>query len=286
MIDALDECQKLLVFLSLVAKVTPYLRIFLTSRSTPEVEQGLTTLGPLAEHYQMQREDTDGDLRIFVSSRMDRLPAGDDKGRIKLKERILRKASGSFLWVSLIVQELEQAYSEEGAEEVLNEVPVEMNQLYARMLESVPENGRAMRLAKSVFMWTLLSARALALNEMQCAIKLDTDETVHNLGNSISAICGQLVCVDHSNRVQSIHQTAKTFLLHQKAYPAHSHCRDVSQSLSRQLLQRTAATEDDICFFNADSGSRVDGLCLHILLRPSSKILVGRLDNVESVGNW
>jgi len=46
------------------------------------------------------------------------------------------------LWVSLIVRELEQAYSEEGAEEILNEVPADMNKLYVRMLESVPKNGR------------------------------------------------------------------------------------------------------------------------------------------------
>ncbi|KAL9633201.1 MAG: hypothetical protein Q9164_004842 [Protoblastenia rupestris] len=218
-IDALDECQKLSVLLTLVAKAPSYLRIFLTSRSTPEVEQGLITLGPLAEHYRIQREDTHGDISIFVGSRMDRLPVGDAEGRTRLTERILQKASGSFLWVSLIVQELEQAYSEEGAEEILNEMPMEMNKLYARMLESVSKNGRATRLARSVFMWTLLSLRALALNEMQFAIKLDTDETVHNLRNSISAICGQLVCVDQSNRVQSIHQTAKIFLMGQKAYP-------------------------------------------------------------------
>ena len=114
-------------------------------------------------------EDTIGDPEhVRFSSRMDRLPAGDAEGRTKLKDRILIKASGSFLWVSLIVvRELEQAYSEEGAEEILNEVPADMNKLYARMLESVPKNGRPTRLAKSVLMWTPLSLRALTLDEMQ-----------------------------------------------------------------------------------------------------------------------
>ena len=42
-------------------------------------------------------------------------------------------------------------------------------------------------------------------------MKLDIDETVPNLGKSIPAICGQLVCVDQINRAQCIHQT---FLLH------------------------------------------------------------------------
>ena len=96
-IDALDECQKFPVLLNLFTKIPSYLRIFLTSRSTQEVEQGLNTLGPLAEYYQIQKEDTVGDLSIFVSSRMDRLPASDVEGRTELKDRMLLKASGSFL---------------------------------------------------------------------------------------------------------------------------------------------------------------------------------------------
>ena len=258
-IDALDECQKFPVLLNLFTKIPSYLRIFLTSRSTQEVEQGLNTLGPLAEHYQIQREDTIGDLSMFVSSRMDRLPAGDVEGRTKLKDRILIKASGSFLWVSLIVRELEQAYSEEGAEEILNEVPADMNKLYVRMLESVPKNGRPTRLAKSVLMWTLLSLRALTLDEMQYAIKLDTNETVHNLSKSISTICGQLVCVDQSNRVQSIHQTAKAFLLHQNDHP--------NLAMNKQ-----------------QSHTRIAGICLKFLAGNSLKGQhLRRLKNASSV---
>jgi NACHT domain len=217
-IDALDECQKVPLFLTLIAKIPSYLRIILTSRNSPEIEQGLATLGPLAERYQVRAEDTTVDLSIFVNSKMDCLPAGDYRSRVKLKERILRKASGSFLWVSLIIRELENVYSEESIEEVLDDVPADMNKLYSRVLESVARNGRATRLAKSIFMWTLLSRRTLTLPELQHAIKLDINETVPNLGKSIPAICGQLVCVDQSNRAQCIHQTAQAFLLRQDLY--------------------------------------------------------------------
>jgi WD40 repeat protein len=219
-IDALDECQKSQVLLTLLAKAPTYLRIFITSRNTLECEQGVTALGPLVEHYQIQTEDTLVDLDIFASSRMDRLPAGDDGGRKKLKEKILRKASGSFLWVSLIFQGLEQVYSEEGVQEILEEVPSDMNNLYARMLENVPKDGRATKLAKSIIMWTLLSLRALTLDELRYVLKLDMNETVYNLGKSISAICGQLICVDQSNRVQCIHQTARAFLIQQNGCPS------------------------------------------------------------------
>ncbi|OCK74785.1 hypothetical protein K432DRAFT_429827 [Lepidopterella palustris CBS 459.81] len=217
-IDALDECRGFPAFLTLVAQLPSHMRIFLTSRSTPEIEKGLAKLVHLTEHYQIQNEDTLGDLSIFIGSRMDRLPASDDKGREKLKKKILAKASGSFLWVSLVVKELEQTYSEEGAEEVLNELPTDMNMVYARMLESILKNKRAEILARSVFMWTLLSLRPLKVNELHYAIRLDINQTVHNLAKSISAICGQLIFVNQKNEVETIHQTAMVYLLQQEAY--------------------------------------------------------------------
>ena len=218
-IDALDECQQFPTLLTMIAKAPSYVRIFLTSRNTPEAQQSLASLGPLVERYQVQGNDILGDLSIFIDSKIESLPAGNDEGRSKLKDKLLGKSSGSFLWVSLIVKELEQAYSEEDAEEVLNEVPEDMNNLYARMLLGLPRHERATRLTQTIFMWTLFPSRALTLDELQCAIKLDINQTVHSLGKSLPAICGQLIGVDQSNRVHSIHQSTQIFLLHQDVVP-------------------------------------------------------------------
>jgi hypothetical protein len=54
--------------------------------------------------------------------------------------------------VSLVIKRLEEAYSEEQAEGVLNEAPTDMNELYARRLKSVLQNRGAVILAKSVYM--------------------------------------------------------------------------------------------------------------------------------------
>ncbi|KAF2232191.1 hypothetical protein EV356DRAFT_489005 [Viridothelium virens] len=241
-LDALDECQRYPILLTFLAQVPPYLRVFLTSRNTAEVEQGVTRLSSVAIRYEIQPEDTLGDLKVFVESRMDLLPTDDERGRTKLKDRILGKASGCFLWTALVVQELQHTYSEEGAEEVLNDVPTDMDDLYAKMLDNIPTNARARKLAKSLFTWALSSFRALNLDEMQCAIKLDTGETVHHLDRTISAVCGQLIRVDKSHHVQIIHQTAKTWLLDQNVCAdfeidrAQSHSR-VAQSCLRLLVE-------------------------------------------------
>lgn len=218
-IDALDECQKISAFLKLIKEVPSYIRVFLTSRSTPEAQQGLIFLGSLVEPYEVQSEDTLGDLGTFIESKISHLPVSDADGQLKLREKLLNKSSGSFLWVSLIIQKLEQTYSEEDAEETLNEIPEDMNRLYIRMLESLPSSKRAVRLTHCLFSWTLLTRRALTLSEMQCAIKLDLNQTVHNLKISLTAICGQFMSIDQSDRIRSIHQTAHVFLLDQDAVP-------------------------------------------------------------------
>ena len=217
-IDAIDECRRLPVLLSLLSKAPSHLRIFLTSRHATEVHQSILSNKQTVEHYSMQEQDTIADLGIYIDSRKQFLPVGDNDGQQVLKTKILERAGGSFLWTSLVVQELECVYSEEAAEEVLNGVPADMNDLYAKMLEAVPPKG--LRLARSLFIWTLLTMRPLSLDEMKPAIKIDTGETVHNLPNVIMAICGQLIGVSYNGQVQCIHQTAKAFLLHQDVVPS------------------------------------------------------------------
>ncbi|KAK2744313.1 hypothetical protein FQN55_006827 [Onygenales sp. PD_40] len=219
-IDGLDECDNFPVFLTLLAQIPSHLRILVTGRNIPAIEKGLGKLEHLVDQHQIDERDTVGDLSIFIDSRMDSFPTDDDEGREKLKSKILQKACGSFLWVSLVVKELGQVYSEEGAEEVLNEVPTDMNKVYARMLEGPANNPRAAKLARSIFMWTLLALRPLKVDELQFAIKLDTDQTVHNLDRSVPAICGQLAYVNQRNEVEIIHQTAKAYLLQQEEYPS------------------------------------------------------------------
>ena len=217
-IDAVDECHKCQSFLTLLTTAPLCLRIFFTSRENLDIKNLLDGMIKKVEHYRLQEEDTISDFSKFIESRMEHVPVSDGEGGENLKQKILEKASGSFLWVSLVVQRLELTYSEEEAEEVLNEVPENMNELYAKMLESVLQNQRAVVLARSVYMWTALSFRSLKIDELQFALKMDTRQTVHNLERFISSISGQLVAVNQKQEAEIIHQTAKEYILQQETY--------------------------------------------------------------------
>ena len=213
-IDALDECNQLQPFFSILSSIdkTIPLRIFLTSRKTQEIERAFGQLRKGIAHLEIQISDTLDDIRLFITTRMNQLPVDDSESRADLTNKILAKSNGSFLWVRLVVQELEHTWSEEGVEEVLNETPADMNLLYMRTLEKITKVSRTAKLAKAILTWTVCAARPLTISEMQGALKLDLNDTVHNLERSIASICGQLVFVDQRSRVQMIHQTAKDFL--------------------------------------------------------------------------
>ncbi|KAK2853296.1 hypothetical protein FQN49_005206 [Arthroderma sp. PD_2] len=217
-IDALDECENPSSLFALLAQLPSHIRVFITSRPILEVEQNLRQLHHLVQQHQITEQDTLDDMAMLIGSRMDCMLAVDTDGREILKSKLLEKACGSFLWLSLVIKKLGTVYSKEAAEEVIDETPSEMTKLYAQMLEStVNDPGKAV-LARSMIMWMLLASRPLTVEEMQNAIWLDINHTVPNLGASASAICGQLVCVNRRNEVDTIHLTAREYLLHQTEY--------------------------------------------------------------------
>jgi WD40 repeat protein len=218
-IDALDECDNFQSFFQLISKMPKNLRILISSRKTQDIGLCFTGLGDLVAHQHISASDTIGDIRLFIASRMDRLPIDDGESRANLEDRIITKSAGCFLWVRLVIQELERAFSKEAREDVLNKVPQGMNQIYARILTNMAKLGPGTEIAKAILTWSICASRPLSLCEVQHALTLDIRQTVSNLEKSIPLICGQLVFVDHNSRVQVIHQTARDFLLQQKLDP-------------------------------------------------------------------
>jgi WD40 repeat protein len=221
-IDALDECSNFQSLFPLFSRIPKYIRIFISSRKMQDIEQGFAGLGELVLHQHICVSDTVEDIRLFIASKMDGFPISSDENRKTLQDRIIAKSAGSFLWVRLVVQELEHTFSEEAIEDVLNEVPPDMNQLYTRILTNMMKETRGVNLARAILTWSVCVSRPLSVHELQCALKLDINETVHNLERSIASICGQLISIDSSSRVQVIHQTARDFLLQQLQIPQFS----------------------------------------------------------------
>ncbi|KAI0129556.1 hypothetical protein BJ170DRAFT_616746 [Xylariales sp. AK1849] len=209
-IDGLDECLKFSIWFKLVPQLPNGIRIFMTSRSVDEIERGITSLGSRVQVQPLISSDTAEDMHSYLRTKLEDLSLDNVD---QLCDRILVKSQGSFLWIRLVLQEFENAYTDEDIEAILQEVPDDLYEMYLRMLETIESEKRRTKLAKSILTWVTLACRPLTIDELRCAIKIDINETPHNMEKVIPTVCGQLVFIDQASRVHMIHETAREFIL-------------------------------------------------------------------------
>ncbi|KAK4235181.1 hypothetical protein C8A03DRAFT_46637 [Achaetomium macrosporum] len=216
-VDGVDECANFHALFTkrLLVGLPEGLRLFATSRNLEEIERGLASLGPNRAIVQvLSDEDAAEDMRHYVTTGLMELGRPETaEDRERMCEKILQKASGSFLWARLVLQRFEHAWTEEAMDAVLGEIHNDLFELYSRMVQSIEKDRRKLMLAKSIFPWVVLACRPLTIEELRCAIKLDTNQTLQNAAKAIPALCGQLTFIDQHGKVQMIHETAREFLV-------------------------------------------------------------------------
>ncbi|KAK4126948.1 WD40 repeat-like protein [Parathielavia appendiculata] len=216
-IDALDECTNFAPFLdSMLSKVDTslQLRIFITSRETPELCRLFAGLGP-QRHRQghVSADETLPDIERIVTAKGEAFFTESVESREALEKRIIEKSKGSFLWTMLVLDELSAAFSQEDIKRVLDEVPRGMEPLYQRALDTMALATRGKPLAKAILIWTTCAMRPLELRELQWALETELMDKFPKLGESIRMLCGQFVTVDKNGRVHMVHETARELLL-------------------------------------------------------------------------
>ncbi|OAP59351.1 hypothetical protein AYL99_06649 [Fonsecaea erecta] len=211
-VDALDECKadnELIPYLFQAAN-TGFIRIFLTSRSS-FYSYGLPLTSSVMVHTDVVSQETiDVDIGQYLKVNINRLP-GPDRGLTA--GLVLTKASGCFLWARLVLQELRRVSTRTGIQQILEEVPSDMSQLYHRILDSIFSRAREKRMIRAILNWTACASRPLTTTELYHALRLDMEEEIDDdVKMFIENNCGQLVVVDLDDRVRMIHLTARDFL--------------------------------------------------------------------------
>ena len=214
-IDALDECSNQNVLFPLLAKIPRQfaLRVFLSSRPSIAIERMFVQERISLTIDHIERENTLRDIRMLLDDRSPYLPVYSESARSELINQVLNKSNGNFLWTSLILRELEDTSSEEQVLQVLESVPEEMDDVYRRILDRILVTPRSLELAKAILRWVVCAARPLLAEELKEAIKIDINETPHNLEKDAGTICGHLVYVDNKKSVQIAHQTVRAYLV-------------------------------------------------------------------------
>ncbi|KAF7503410.1 hypothetical protein GJ744_003893 [Endocarpon pusillum] len=211
LIDALDEGiggQELIKLFERIPTNLP-LKIFITSRYDAHMERLLRALPTVTEPISVA--NTLGDIHLFLEANRECLHvnAADVEALI---DELLDKSQGSFLWVRLILQRLDNVWNRKAITKVMQEVPDDMNALYSRILEEM-EGKPNKDLAKAILRWTICAGRSLTTTELQEAIQRDIDDSIPIIEKMIGDVCGQLIVIEAQGKVRLVHDTARDFLL-------------------------------------------------------------------------
>ena len=219
-LDALDECENVRLLLPGLFELSQKhsIRVIFTGRQQDLISEldGLPFLkiGP---------EDVADDIKAYVSYQISERPMLSDP---RVRPRIIRilnaRSKGMFLWVVLMIKELESLSTIDEIDEALSSIPEDLPGLYERILKRLHSNLKSSKRLLSIRLlrWIVLAKRPLNHEELKDALHLDYAMIpngfyfVQNLicsQREIESICGSLV-TSKNQMIQLIHFSAKEFL--------------------------------------------------------------------------
>ncbi|TGO50223.1 hypothetical protein BCON_0188g00030 [Botryotinia convoluta] len=172
-IDALDECpngeissvMSLLYFLNSVA-LKNSIKLFITCRPGLMYEEAFSHL---PYHRIVLEDENQTDLQQFISFKMlTQFP--DFTNQEQISDTLLERASGTFLWVKLVIHNLRELthYEENGTKRSVSRLPTSLDDVYNAIYEYVlrVESRAALR----VLGWVMFARRRFSLRELKVAL--------------------------------------------------------------------------------------------------------------------
>ena len=221
-IDAIDECSKYQELFALIKgiQLSFPLRIFITSRKIPEVQRIHRSLEASVSMtcVEVSAEDSTSDIDCYIQERVKNLANDLVGGQKDIAETLLRRSNTCFLWVRLVLDELEKVYTAESITQILQSIPEGMVPYYERTVKAMAENSLEKHVARTVLVWVVASSRNLYIPELSNALKLDINTVLPSAKSAVEGLCGQLIFVDHqSGMISLVHTTVREFLLSESA---------------------------------------------------------------------
>ena len=221
-LDAIDECSDINFLIPGLLKLAHQgsARVVITSRREPDIVNAIGDVSSLA----IEPDDLRDDIKAYLEYQVSQSSMLSDP---RVRSRIIRilniRSKGMFLWVTLMLKELESRSTIDEIESTLSSLPDGLNEVYERILTRLHNTLKPSRriFCCRLLKWITLAKRPLQLNEVGEALKLEyataagDSRFTQNLLCSVrelELVCGSLVTVKNQS-IQLIHLSTKEFLL-------------------------------------------------------------------------
>jgi hypothetical protein len=255
-IDALDECMtglpQLLQYIDKTSPVCPRVKWIISSRNWPNIEEQLNISD---QKVQLRLELNKASIAAAVSAYIER-KVGDLAKRKKynpklensVRDYLSLNADDTFLWVALVLQELE-TIDRRNTPKRIGAFPPGLGPLYRQMMDQVGKSGDA-DLCKRILSIVAVVYRPITLRELVSlddAINEpdnleDLSEKIEDLEQTVGQ-CGSFLTI-REGTIYFVHQSAKDFLLQENTsrelFPSgEAEVHYTIFSRSREVMSRT-----------------------------------------------
>ncbi|PMD13592.1 NACHT and WD domain protein [Hyaloscypha hepaticicola] len=236
-LDGLDEADHPEILVKFLSKLQSYnqFRILIVSRLMRELAMSFGNNIEVV-HDEVSLNDTFDDIKAYTDSVLS-ATLHSEKAQLDVSTRVLEKAHGSFLWVTLALDQLKDNWhTQNDIGRILNDLPEGMEPLYARMMQIISEQApRPRAITLKILTWTLCAFRPLEIAELEVALASEFGSFL-SLKDTVRQICANFVIVEKS-RVTLIHDTARHFLLHSRGLPAAIDYRSGNEHVASTCLK-------------------------------------------------
>ncbi|KAB2102067.1 Vegetative incompatibility protein [Alternaria gaisen] len=172
-VDALDECvvdlPKLLDLIVLTSTLSARIKWLVSSRNENYIEEKLKLVSDEAKlslELKQNAEQVARAVDAYIDHKLSCLESLGEAGlQNQVRDELRWKANGTFLWVALVMQELEKPESWDPLA-VVEEAPAGLQQLYDRMMQQIQRlSARNVEICQSLLCITAVVYRPLYLAE-------------------------------------------------------------------------------------------------------------------------
>ena len=244
-VDALDECvvdlPKLLHLIVLTSTLCSRIKWLVSSRNENHIEEKLKSVGDKAKlslELKQNAEQVARAVDAYIDHKLSCLESlGEEDQRKQVRDELHRKANGTFLWVALVMQELEKPESWDPLA-VVEEAPAGLHQLYDRMMQQIQRlPARNVKICQSLLCITAVVYRPLYLAEMGSLCRSAGRATMAaETVRKIITMCGSFLTV-RDEQVYLVHQSAKDYLSDKMQSAALPSENEVHYTLFAQSLE-------------------------------------------------
>lgn len=232
-VDALDECEEASMgqllklfedhFNSRLSDCsnTPFLKVLATSRPYAKIERLLQPCEPsfcIRLKTKKNEKKINGDIVLFISQKINELRASLGSSLLQEIEEILTaKADGMFLWVSLVIEDLQLGNTPvEKIREKLKGVPTGLDHLYRQLIDQLNRNPDIAKMATKILTWVVYAPKPIRVNELSWACAVESGhKSISCVDNSLIESfwlnirnCGPVLKLDSQGLVNLVHQSA------------------------------------------------------------------------------